>query len=109
MVNYSTEDRRRVDWVFGIGYGDDTEKAEAVIRRLADADSRILKDPAVFVAVSELAESSVNLVVRAWVEKADYWGVHFDMNKNVYKVFDEEGLNIPFPQMDIYLNEADAN
>ena len=105
LVNYSTEPKRRVDWTFGIGYGDDVEKAKAILKSLCDADSRILKDPEVFIAVSELADSSVNLVVRAWVNVADYWGVFFDMNQKVYNTFNKEGINIPFPQMDVHLHQ----
>ena len=104
MTNYSTEETRRVDWTIGIGYGDDVDKAEQVIKRMCDEDTRILKDPEVFIAVSELADSSVNFAVRAWVKSDDYWGVFFDMNKKVYKVFAEEGLNIPFPQMDVHVH-----
>jgi len=105
MTNYSTEAKRRVDWTIGIGYGDDVNKAQDVIKRLCDADSRILKDPEVFIAVSELADSSVNFAVRAWVKAEDYWGVYFDMNKQVYEVFDKEGLNIPYPQMDVHVHK----
>ncbi|HZL12212.1 MAG TPA: mechanosensitive ion channel domain-containing protein [Prolixibacteraceae bacterium] len=105
MTNYSTEEKRRVDWTFGIAYGDDVDKAKAVIKRLADEDARILKDPELFVAVSELGNSSVNFVVRAWVNSPDYWGVFFDMNENIYKTFSKEGLNIPFPQMDVHLHK----
>ena len=103
MTNFSTEPQRRVDWVFGIGYGDDVEKAKSVIKNLADQDPRILKDPELFIAVSELADSSVNFTVRAWVNGDDYWGVFFDLNEKVYKVFDQEGLNIPYPQMDVHV------
>ncbi len=105
MVNYSTEERRRVDWTIGIGYGDDVEAAKAHIKSLCDADDRILKDPEVFIAVSELADSSVNFAVRAWVNAADYWGVYFAMNENVYKTFGDKGLNIPFPQMDVHVHK----
>lgn len=105
MTNYSTEERRRVDWEFGIGYGDDVDKARAVIKKMCDEDLRILKDPEVFIAVSELGDSSVNLTVRAWVNTADYWEVFFGMNENVYKTFSKEGLNIPFPQMDVHLHK----
>lgn len=104
MTNFSTEPTRRVDWTFGIGYGDSIEKAEETLNELIAADDRILKDPAPFVAVSALADSSVNFVVRAWVNGADYWGVHFDMNKKVYNKFNEVGLNIPFPQMDVHVH-----
>lgn len=105
MINYSTEPRRRVDFIFGIGYGDDVDKAKAVIQQLIDADNRILKDPEPFIAVSELADSSVNLVVRVWAEASNYWGIHFDMHEKVYKAFDKEGLNIPFPQMDVHVHK----
>ncbi len=105
MTNYSTEERRRVDWTIGIGYGDDVDKARQVIKKLCDDDARILKDTEVFIAVSELADSSVNFAVRAWVNAEDYWGVYFDMNENVYKTFDKEGLNIPYPQMDVHVKK----
>jgi len=105
MVNISTEPRRRVDWTIGMGYGDDLDHAKKVIKQLCDADDRILKDPEVFIAVSALADSSVNFAVRAWVESGDYWGVFFDMNENVYRTFPKEGLNIPYPQMDVHLHK----
>ena len=105
MVNYSTEAKRRVDWTIGIGYGDDVDKARAVIKRLCDDDSRILKDPEVFIAVSELGDSSVNFAVRAWVNAPDYWGVYFQLNEQVYKTFESEGLNIPYPQMDVHVHK----
>lgn len=105
MINYSTEEKRRVDWTIGVGYGDDLDLARQVIKQLCDADERILKDPEVFIAVSALADSSVNFTVRAWVKAPDYWGVFFDMNENVYKTFGKEGLNIPFPQMDVHLHK----
>jgi len=105
MVNYSTEAKRRVDWTIGIGYGDDVDKARAVIKRLCDEDSRILKDPEVFIAVSELGDSSVNFAVRAWVNAPDYWGVFFELNEKVYKTFESEGLNIPYPQMDVHVHK----
>ena len=104
MKNYSKEAIRRVDWEFGIAYGDDYTKAKAVIARLLDADGRVLKDPAYFIALTSLGESSVNIVVRAWVNAGDYWGVYFDMNEKVYKTFAEENLNIPFPQLDVHLH-----
>ena len=105
MVNYSTEPRRRVDWTIGIGYGDDVDKARTVIQGMLDADSRILKDPTTTIVVGELADSSVNLGVKAWVEADDYWGVFFDMNEKVYKNFEKEGLNIPYPQMDVHVHK----
>ncbi|TNE79848.1 MAG: mechanosensitive ion channel [Bacteroidetes bacterium] len=106
MTNFSAQTQRRVDWTFGIGYGDDANKAMEVLRRLCDEDERILKDPETFIALSSLGDSSVNFVVRAWVESANYWGVFFDMNKKVYEVFAQEGLNIPFPQMDVHVHNS---
>lgn len=106
MVNYSTEEHRRVDWTFGIGYGDKTEQAKELLNKLMTEDSRILNNPAEpFVAVSELADSSVNFAVRAWVKAEDYWGVFFDMNEKVYNTFNKEGINIPFPQMDVHVHK----
>ena len=103
LTNYSTQATRRVDWTFGIGYGDDVDKAYEVLKRLLEADERVLKDPEPFYAVKELGDSSVNFVVRAWVNTADYWGVYFRMNEEVYKNFDKEGLSIPFPQRDVHV------
>ncbi len=107
MINFSTESKRRVDLVFGIGYGDDVDKAKDVLMKLIKADKRILNEPAEpFIAVSELADSSVNLVVRVWAEAANYWGIYFDLTEQVYKTFDKEGLNIPFPQMDVHVQNT---
>jgi len=103
IVNYSAKDTRRVDMVFGIGYSDDIDKARGVIKLLLDADSRILKDPAPQIVVSELADSSVNFKVRPWVNSADYWGVYFDITEQVKKNFDEQNISIPFPQRDVHM------
>ncbi len=106
ITNYSLEDKRRVDMTFGIGYTDDIEKAKSIIYRVLSEDDRILKDPAPQVAVSELADSSVNFVVRPWVMKNDYWGVYFDTTEKIKKTFDAEGISIPFPQTDVHLYQA---
>ena len=103
MINFSTQDKRRVDMTFGIGYNDDIDKAKAALLSLVNADERILKDPEPFIAVSALADSSVNFVVRAWVLPADYWGVFFDMQENVKKEFDKQSIGIPYPQMDVHM------
>lgn len=106
MINYSTEEYRRVDWTFGIGYGDQTGNAKDVLMKLMTEDSRIVNTPEPpFVAVSELADSSVNFAVRAWVKAEDYWDVFFSMNEKVYNTFNKEGLNIPYPQMDIHVHK----
>lgn len=103
MVNFSSQAQRRVDFTFGTGYSDDIDKTKTILNDLINADSRILKEPAPFVAVSELADSSVNFVVRVWVEAANYWPVFFDMNENVKKEFDNQKISIPFPQRDVHI------
>lgn len=108
MVNYSTEPQRRVDWTFGIGYGDDVAKAKSIMQRLCDEESKILKDPAAFIAMKEMADSSVNFTVRAWVNAEDYWEVFFTMNEKIYQSFNAEGINIPYPQMDVHVHQANA-
>ena len=102
ITNFSTKDTRRVDMTFGIGYDDDLKLAKQTLIDIINADERVLKEPAPFVAVSELADSSVNFVVRAWVNSSDYWGVHFDTIENVKTTFDEKNISIPYPQMDIH-------
>jgi len=103
MTVISKQETRRVDWVFSISYGDDYDKAKSVLKRLCDEDERILKDPAVFIELLKLNDSSVDITVRAWVNTPDYWTVFFAMNERVYKTFAKEGLNIPFPQMDVHM------
>ena len=103
ITNFSTEPTRRVDFTFGIGYNDDIDKSKAVIEGLIKADGRIFKDPAPFIAVSELADSSVNFVVRVWANSGDYWGIFFDLTEKVKKSFDKEGISIPFPQTDVHV------
>ena len=106
ITNYSTEATRRVDMVFGIGYGDDIKKAKQVLKQLVEAESRVLKEPAAQIAVAELADSSVNFVVRPWVNAADYWGVKFDFTEAVKEAFDKEGISIPFPQQDVHMHNV---
>lgn len=103
IINYSANDTRRVDMVFGIGYGDDIDKAKSVINSILENDTRILKEPAPQIVVSELADSSVNFNVRPWVNSSDYWGVYFDVMERVKKKFDEQKISIPFPQRDVHV------
>ncbi|MBT8081968.1 MAG: mechanosensitive ion channel [Gammaproteobacteria bacterium] len=107
ITNYSANDTRRVDMVFGVSYDDDLDKVHKTIRELVEADERILKEPACTIAVSELADSSVNFVVRPWVKTSDYWGVHFDLTEAIKKRFDQDGISFPFPQLAVHLNKAD--
>ena len=104
MVNYTAEETRRVDWTFGIAYGDDTAKAKEIILELISQEEKIFNDPKPFVAVSALADSSVNFTVRAWTRTEHYWDVFFPLNEKVYNTFNEKGINIPFPQMDVHVH-----
>ncbi len=103
IINYSTEPQRRVDFTFGIGYGDDIDKATEVIEQVIKTDDRILSDPAPMVKVIELADSSVNFAVRVWCNTPDYWNIYFDMFGKMKKAFDANGISIPFPQTDVHL------
>ena len=103
IVNWSAKGTRRADMVFGIGYGDDIDKARQIITGILAQDERILPEPKTQIAVSELADSSVNFVVRPWVKAADYWSVVFDTTEKVKKRFDEENVSIPFPQRDVHI------
>ena len=103
ITNFSTEETRRVDMTFGIGYSDDIDKAKSVMQDLVTKDERILAEPAAQIAVSELADSSVNFVVRVWAKASDYWGVYFDMQEAVKKNFDQNNVSIPFPQQDVHV------
>jgi small conductance mechanosensitive channel len=105
MTNYSKQGTRRVDWVFSIAYGDDYDKAKTVLRRLIDENQSILKSPEPFIELGKLNSSSVDITVRAWVNSADYWPVFFSMNEKVYKALPKEGLNFPFPQVDVHLDQ----
>lgn len=106
ITNFSKEDTRRVDFLFGIGYDDDIAKAKDVLNRLIEDESRILSEPAPLVVVSELADSSVNFTVRTWVNASDYWGVYFGMTERVKLTFDQEGLSIPYPQSDVHMHQV---
>ena len=103
--NYSTADLRRVDWSVGISYGDDVDVARKAVLAMLAADSRILKDPEPVVWVVALADSSVNLTIRAWVKNSDYWNVFFEHNEEFYKELPKHGLSFPFPQMDVHVKK----
>jgi len=105
ITNFSNKEKRRIDHIFGIGYNDDLKLAKEILSDILNSDERILREPAPFVAVSELADSSVNFVTRAWVKSEDYWDVHFDLLEKVKLTFDEKGISIPYPQMDLHLNK----
>lgn len=106
ITNYSANETRRVDMVVGVSYGDDLDKVRSTIAALVAEDDRVLDEPACTIAVSELADSSVNFVVRPWVNTTDYWGVMFDLTEAIKKRFDQEGIAFPFPQQDVHLYKA---
>jgi len=103
ITNYSTEAERRVDITVGVGYDADLAVVKQQLQAIAAAESRILQDKDITVAVGELADSSVNFVFRVWVKSGDYWGVFFDLNEKIKVTFDEKGIAIPFPQMDVHV------
>ncbi|MCR8921189.1 mechanosensitive ion channel [Dasania sp. GY-MA-18] len=105
ITNYSTEPTRRIDLIVGISYDADIRLAKQILNEIVAADERVLADPEVTIAVSELADSSVNFVVRPWVNSADYWPTRFDLTEKIKLRFDEEGIGIPYPQMDVHLHK----
>lgn len=108
ITNYSAHDTRRVDLTFGVSYSDDLDKVRALLEDIVQADERVLKDPECVIRVHQLADSSVNFVVRPWVNTADYWAVYWDTIEKVKKRFDAEGISIPFPQRDVYLHQVSS-
>lgn len=105
MTIFTKEEKRRVDWIVSISYGDDYDKAKAVLLRLCNEDSRILKDTPPFVEIGQLNDSSVDIRMRVWVKSADYWLVFFGMNEKIYKTLPKEGLHFPFPQVDVHVDQ----
>jgi len=106
ITNNSARETRRIDMVFGIGYDDDLRKAKEIIQSIINGDDRILQEPAPLVAVGELADSSVNFNVRPWVKSGDYWKVYYDLNEKIKLAFDDAGISIPYPQMDVHVSNA---
>ncbi len=106
VTNYSLKETRRAQWVFSIAYGDNFQKAQQVLKKLLTQDERILKEPETFIFLSELNDSSVDITVRAWIKTENFWPVFFSMSEKVYDAFAKEGLNIPFPQMDVHLHNT---
>jgi len=103
ITNYSAMDTRRMDLTFGVSYSDDIPKVKSVLKQIAEGDERVLKDPAPQVMLGELADSSVNFIVRVWVKSSDYWAFKFDTTEKVKIEFDKQGISIPFPQRDVHL------
>ncbi len=109
IVNWTLKGTRRVDMVMGIGYDDDIDKAKQIMSDVLDGDDRILKDPAPQIAMIELADSSVNFVVRPWVNASDYWGVYMSVTEKIKKAFDANGISIPYPQRDVHVYQHSAD
>ena len=108
IVNYSTQPERRIDLVIGVGYGANLDQVRKELISVVEADERVLKDKDVTIGVAELADSSVNFVCRPWVKTSDYWPTHFALLENIKKRFDEVGIEIPFPQMDVHLDKVES-
>ena len=108
IINYSAESTRRVDLVIGVGYSSSIPQVKEVVQKVIDGEERILKDKDVTIALNELADSSLNFVVRVWVNTADFWPVRFAMLENIKNAFDEAGIEIPFPQMDVHVSQQAA-
>ena len=102
ITNYSKQEMRRAEWVFGVEYGEDFEKVKAVLERIIAADTRMLTTPAPFIGLCALSSSSVDIKVRVWTKTENYWDVYFDMNKIVYDTFNKEGIGFPFPQLTVH-------
>lgn len=107
IINYTARDIRRMDLVVGVSYGDDLDKVKEVIEDILSSDERILKEPAPLVGVVEMANSSVNLVVRPWVKTSEYWSLFYYLQETIKKRFDAEGISIPFPQRDVHLYKSE--
>jgi small conductance mechanosensitive channel len=108
ITNVTGSSERRVDLVFGIGYGDDISLAEQVLADVVASHPQVLKEPEPVIRVAELADSSVNLICRPWVKTSDYWPVYWELTRSVKERFDAEGISIPFPQRDVHLHQASA-
>ena len=108
ITNYSRHATRRIDLMIGVSYNADLQKTKELLTQICESDERVLKDPGVQVGVHTLADSSVNFVVRPWVSTADYWTVYFDLMQAIKEGLDKEGIEIPFPQMDVHMNKVEA-
>jgi small conductance mechanosensitive channel len=105
ITNYSLKDTRRVDVTFGVAYGTDAEAVKETVMAIANAHEKVLKDPAPFLRMTEMADSSLNFTVRVWVNSADYWGVKFDLNESIVAALEQNNITIPFPQVDVHIVE----
>ncbi|MDR2692196.1 MAG: mechanosensitive ion channel [Dysgonamonadaceae bacterium] len=109
IVNYNNENTRRIDMVIGVEYGTDYDFAKSTIKDILQSDERIELNPAPFIALKTLNESSVDILIRVWVNTSDYWDVYFNLNEQIYKIFGKKGIGIPFPQMTVHWAEKDRH
>jgi len=107
ITNFSTQPERRVDFVIGVSYNSDVKRVKEVLAEVVNADERVIKEKGITIGLLELADSSVNFAVRQWVKSSDYWGVYFDLMENIKLRLDAEGIEIPFPQMDVHLDKPE--
>ncbi len=105
LTNYTRKEKRRVDFTFGVAYGSDYQKVREIILSVLKEEKRLLADEEIFIGLGEMADSSINITTRVWAKTDDYWGVYFDINEKIYSIFTKEGIEIPFPQMDVHIKK----
>jgi len=104
IVNFNNQDTRRIEWSIGIDYGTDYDKAKSIIQNILSSEKRILNDPGPYIALKTLSPSSVDILIRVWAKRSDYWDIYYGINEQIYKIFATNGINIPFPQMTVHLS-----
>jgi len=109
IVNFNNQDNRRIEWLIGIDYGTDYDKAKSIIQNILYSEKRILNDPSPYIALKNLSPSSVDILVQVWTKRSSYWDVYYNINEQIYKIFAENGINLPFPQMTVHLSENSKN
>ena len=109
IVNVNNQNTRRVEWTIGVGYGTDYDRAKSIIQNILSSDKRILKDPSPSIVLKALSENSIDILIRVWVERPNYWDVYYNINEQIYKIFSDNGIDIPFPQMTVHLSNNSKN
>ena len=109
IINFNNQNTRRIEWSISVDYGTDYDKAKSTIINVLSSDERIMKDPSPFIVLKELSANSVDILVRVWVKRTNYWDVFYDINEKIYKVFESNGINIPFPQLTVHLSDNSKN
>jgi small conductance mechanosensitive channel len=105
IVNFNNQNTRRIEWSIGVDYGTDYDKAKSILLTILSSDKRVMNDPSPYIALKTLNQSSVDILIRVWVKRPDYWDVYYGINEQIYKVFADNGINIPFPQMTVHLSD----